>query len=71
MYVKTGGAVPLRALDGRGALAILLASIAMQLVNSAMMALFFHLDGRNVRRLLTWSYLTTDELFVPLGCWRR
>ena len=67
VYVKTGGAVPLRALDGRGALAILLASIAMQLVNSAMMALFFHLDGRNVRRLLTWSYLTTDELFVPLG----
>ncbi|HRG17409.1 MAG TPA: sensor domain-containing diguanylate cyclase [Pseudomonadota bacterium] len=66
-YGALGGAVPLAGLDWADAFAVLLASLVMQLVNSAMMALFFHLDGRDVRRLLTWSYLTTDELFVPLG----
>lgn len=59
--------MPLAGLDWADAFAVLLASLVMPEVNSAMMALFFHLDGRDVRRLLTWSYLTTDELFVPLG----
>lgn len=66
-YRALGGDVPLRTLGWTSAFAVLTSSIAMQVVNSGMMALFFHLDGRDVRRLLTWAYLTTDELFVPLG----
>jgi diguanylate cyclase (GGDEF)-like protein len=67
VYTQLGGALPLQSLDWRSTLALVLASIAMQVVNSAMMALFFVLDGRDLKRLMTWSYLTTDELFVPIG----
>ncbi len=66
-YAGLEGSVPLRALEGRDALALAAAAVVMQVVNSGMMMLFLHLDGRDVRRLATWSYLCVDSLFVPIG----
>ncbi len=66
-YAWLGGSVPLRALDTDAALALAAAAVVMQVVNSGMMMLFLRLDGRDVRRLATWTYLCVDSLFVPIG----
>jgi diguanylate cyclase (GGDEF)-like protein len=42
-------------------------ALALQGVNIAMMAIFFWLDERDVRRLFTPVYLLADLLFVPAG----
>jgi diguanylate cyclase (GGDEF)-like protein len=66
-YLALGGAVPLNTLGWVDGWAILVAAVLMQVVNSLMMLLYFWLDGRDVRRLATWSYLTVDAFFVPIG----
>ena len=67
LWLALGGTVPLDALAWDQLPALLAATVALQVVNSGMMLAFFRLDGRDVRRLATWSYLTVDTLFVPIG----
>jgi diguanylate cyclase (GGDEF)-like protein len=67
VYSGLGGPLPLRALDPVAVLAVLALAAALQLINSAMMLAFYALDGRDVRRLLTPSYLLLDLAFVPFG----
>jgi diguanylate cyclase (GGDEF)-like protein len=62
-----GGETPLHALRWDLVPALLAAMLVLQVVNSAMMLLFFRLDGRDVRRLATVGYLTVDAFFVPIG----
>ncbi len=66
-YVTLGGGVPLNALGWTDAWALLVATVLLQAVNSAMMLAYFKLDGRDIRRLATWSYLTVDAFFAPIG----
>jgi diguanylate cyclase (GGDEF)-like protein len=67
LWLRLGGEVPLRALRWDMLAALLVSMAALQVVNSAMMLVFFRLDGRDVRRLATLSYLTVDTFFVPIG----
>jgi len=41
--------------------------VLLQVLYSAMMLLYFKLDGRDIRQLATWSYLTVDAFFAPIG----
>jgi diguanylate cyclase (GGDEF)-like protein len=67
VYELAGGQRPL--LDvGLGDIGPIVAlALGLQGVNIAMMAVFFWLDDRDVRRLFTPVYLTADLLFVPAG----
>jgi len=49
------------------AVALLGMAVAMQAVNILFMTLFFRLDGRQVRSIITPSYALSDLLFFPAG----
>ncbi len=66
-YRALGGEVPLLHPDWGSLGAVLVAMVAMQVVNSLMMVWFLWLDRRDVRRIATWNYLLSDSLFVPIG----
>lgn len=66
-YLAAGGALPLVALDLAAAAAIAAAALVMQAVNVAMMVVYYGLDGRDLRRILTPFYVFGDLLFVPVG----
>jgi diguanylate cyclase (GGDEF)-like protein len=66
-YDALGGARPLLALDLEALLPLAGLALAMQLVNMVMMATFFWLDARDLRRMFTPAYALTDFLIVPLG----
>ena len=42
-------------------------ALTAQVVNVGLMTLFFHFDGRDVRRIVTPSYALSDLIFVPAG----
>lgn len=66
-YIALGGQHPLidPSLDDIAPL-IAMALVA-QVVNIVLMALFFRLDGRDVRLIMTPAYALTDLVFVPAG----
>ena len=66
-YDALGGPRPLTGLDGGALLPLLALALAMQLVNVVLMAVFFWLDARDLRRMITPAYALTDLPFVPLG----
>ncbi len=66
-YDAFGGARPLAGLDASALLPLLALALSMQGVNLALMAMFFWLDGRDLRRMITPAYALTDLPFVPLG----
>lgn len=67
VYARLGGQIPLLAPGWRDLLLMLLMTVVLQAVNSAMILIFLALDGRDVRRIATWSYLSADTLFAPIG----
>jgi diguanylate cyclase (GGDEF)-like protein len=66
-YLSLGGAHPLRALTLESIVPLVAMALAAQIVNIAVMALFFGFDGRDVRRIVTPSYALSDLIFVPAG----
>ena len=66
-YRLSGGQHPLQALAASDIAPLILLALTLQLVNITMMAVFFWLDGRDVRRLFTPLYVLSDLLFVPAG----
>lgn len=66
-YLAVGGDHPLTALSWPTVLALVVMAIVAQVVNIASMALFFRLDGRNIRRIVTPAYAASDLIFVPAG----
>jgi diguanylate cyclase (GGDEF)-like protein len=66
-YAAAGGTVPLPALDARSLGPLVAMALVAQVVNSAMIIAFYALEGRDVRRLLTPTYLLLDLAFVPFG----
>lgn len=66
-YAATGGVVPLHELNLLGAFALLVMACVLQFVNSGMMLVYFALDGRNLKPVLTPSYLFLEIVFVPFG----
>lgn len=67
VYLALGGRHPLDRLTLEDALPLLAMALTAQVVNVVLLALFFHLDGRDVRRLIRPIYSLVDLLFVPAG----
>lgn len=66
-YLALGGDHPLAALSSETVLALVAMALVAQAVNVVTMALFFRLDGRDIRRIITPSYALSDLIFVPAG----
>ncbi len=66
-YLAAGGRHPLGAptLDDVGPLAVM--AVTAQVVNVALLACYFRLDGREVRRIIRPVYTLVDLVFVPAG----
>lgn len=67
LYHYMGGEIPIHIFDMKNLRAIVLVALAMQVINSTMILVFYALDGRDYRRLLTPDYLLLDLAFVPFG----
>lgn len=67
VYRMLGGARPMQAVGIADIVPLLGLALTLQSVNLVMMAVFFWLDGRDARRLLTPLYAFSDLLFVPAG----
>jgi diguanylate cyclase (GGDEF)-like protein len=66
-YVACGGRHPLTGLLASDVVPLIVMSVTAQVVNVGLMMLFFHFDGRDVRRIVTTSYALSDLIFVPAG----
>ncbi len=66
-YLAAGGRHPLDGLALTDVWPLVVLALTAQAVNIALMALFFHFDGRDVRRVLTPVYALSDLVFVPAG----
>ncbi|MBC8025346.1 MAG: sensor domain-containing diguanylate cyclase, partial [Steroidobacteraceae bacterium] len=62
-----GGRYPLDGLLATDAWPLVAMALTAQTVNIVLMMLFFHFDGRDVRRIVTPSYALSDLIFVPAG----
>jgi diguanylate cyclase (GGDEF)-like protein len=67
VYLALGGRHPLTGLLATDVVPLIAMAITAQAVNIGLMMLFFHFDGRDVRRLVTPSYALSDLIFVPAG----
>lgn len=67
VYQALGGRHPLDGLGPRDVLPLLAMALTAQGVNVALLALFYRLDGRDVRRVIRPIYSALDLLFVPAG----
>jgi diguanylate cyclase (GGDEF)-like protein len=67
VYLALGGRHPLDSLTATDVLPLVGLALTAQVVNVVLLALFFHLDGRDVRRIIKPVYSFLDLLFVPAG----
>lgn len=67
VYLACDGRHPLTGLLATDVLPLVAMALTAQVVNIVLMALFFHFDGREVRRIVTPSYALSDLIFVPAG----
>src|SRR5688500_18869827 len=67
VYYACGGRYPLNGLLSTDAWPLIAMALTAQIVNIVLMMLFFHFDGRDVRRIVTPSYALSDLIFVPAG----
>jgi diguanylate cyclase (GGDEF)-like protein len=67
VYLALGGRHPLDSLTAADVLPLVGLALTAQVVNVLLLALFFHLDGRDVRRIIKPVYSFLDLLFVPAG----
>jgi diguanylate cyclase (GGDEF)-like protein len=66
-YLAVGGQHPLATLRIGDFWPLVVLALVVQIVNLAAMALYMHLDGRDLRKVLTPFYTLSDLLFVPAG----
>jgi diguanylate cyclase (GGDEF)-like protein len=66
-YLACGGRHPLEGLGSTDLVPLIVMGLTAQVVNVGLMTLFFHFDGRDVRRIVTPSYALSDLIFVPAG----
>ncbi|MBC7984047.1 MAG: GAF domain-containing protein, partial [Candidatus Obscuribacterales bacterium] len=67
VYLAAGGRLPLDSFAASDIGPLLLMAVVAQVVNIALMTLFFKFDGREVRQIVTASYALSDFIFVPAG----
>ena len=66
-YLATGGRHPLGVPTLEDIGPLLAMAVTAQVVNVALLAAYFRLDGRDVRRLIRPVYTLVDLVFVPAG----
>ena len=66
-YLAYGGRHPLNGILVSDLLPLIVMALTAQVVNVGLMTLFFHFDGRDVRRIVTPTYALSDLIFVPAG----
>jgi diguanylate cyclase (GGDEF)-like protein len=66
-YTAAGGQYPLTSVGVDDLWPLVAMAIVAQLVNTAMMTLFFLFDRRDVRGMLKPAYVLSDFVFVPAG----
>jgi diguanylate cyclase (GGDEF)-like protein len=66
-YIAAGGLHPLGKVTSGELAPLLVMAVTIQVVNIALMTLFFRLDGREVKQIITPSYALSDLIFVPAG----
>lgn len=66
-YRAVGGGHPLVGFGIADIWPLIVMALVAQTVNIAVMSLFFRLDGRDVRAVLTPVYALSDVIFVPAG----
>lgn len=66
-YLAIGGRHPLTGMLVTDIWSLIVLALIVQIVNVGMMTLFFHFDGRDVRRIITPGYALSDLIFVPAG----
>ncbi|HSC09101.1 MAG TPA: diguanylate cyclase [Steroidobacteraceae bacterium] len=67
VYRALGGRHPLDGLSAADVVPLIGLALTAQAVNVLLLALFFHLDGRDVRRIIKPIYSFLDLMFVPAG----
>jgi diguanylate cyclase (GGDEF)-like protein len=67
VYRALGGRQPLDSLTAADIVPLVGLALTAQAVNVLLLAIFFHLDGRDVRRIIKPVYSLLDLLFVPAG----
>jgi len=67
VYLATGGRHPLTVPTLDDLWPLVAMAITAQLVNVSLLALYFRLDGREVRRIIRPVYTLVDLVFVPAG----
>jgi diguanylate cyclase (GGDEF)-like protein len=67
VYIDSGGRHPLTGLLLTDVLPLIAMALTAQAVNIVLMMLFFRLDGRDVRLVVTPSYALSDLIFFPAG----
>lgn len=67
VYTWAGGEQPLTALTSGTIMPLVLLALTAQVVNVGLLALYFHFDGRDVRRIIKPVYSIIDLVFVPAG----
>lgn len=67
MYTQLGGQHPLVSLGMSDVVPLAAMGLGAQVVNIAIMAMFFRLDGRDVSKVITPAYALSDLIFVPGG----
>jgi diguanylate cyclase (GGDEF)-like protein len=66
-YIAAGGHHPLGRVAFSDLGPLLVMAVTIQGVNIALMTVFFRLDGREVKQIITPSYALSDLIFVPAG----
>jgi diguanylate cyclase (GGDEF)-like protein len=67
VYLATGGRHPLGVPTLRDVGPLAAMALSAQIVNVALLATYFRLDGREVRRIIRPVYTLVDLVFVPAG----
>jgi diguanylate cyclase (GGDEF)-like protein len=67
VYLALGGEHPLRSIAWDDVLPLAAMALTAQAVNVVLLALYFRLDGRDVRRLIKPIYSVVDLVVVPAG----
>lgn len=67
VYRALGGRHPIEALALTDVVPLLAMAVVMQVINVVLITLYFYLDGRAIRRIVTPFYALSDLIFVPAG----
>ena len=66
-FLAAGGHYPLKEVAPGDLVPLLAMAATIQVINISLMTLFFKLDGREVKQIMTPSYAFSDLIFVPAG----